>query len=62
MGSKRIFKCAECSATFEQPECQLSLRCPECRGKTLILVEGPSLKSSKSCGGNCSGCSGCGGH
>ncbi|MCL1875028.1 MAG: hypothetical protein FWF87_02060 [Synergistaceae bacterium] len=60
MGEKRVFKCALCSAVFEQPECQLSIRCPECRGKTLILIEGASLKSSKSCGGNCSGCSGCG--
>ena len=60
MELKRLFKCAECNVEFEQPECKLSLKCPECRCKILILLEGPSLKSSKSCGGNCAGCTGCG--
>ena len=61
MGDVRVFKCAECSHTFEQDG--RSLRCPECRGKTLMLLEGPSLKGSKNCGGNCASCSGsCGCH
>jgi DNA-directed RNA polymerase subunit RPC12/RpoP len=58
---KRVFNCAECTCTFEQEVSQLSLRCPECRGKTLLLVEGPSLKGAKGCGGNCASCS-CGCH
>ncbi|MDR2174476.1 MAG: hypothetical protein LBO82_00885 [Synergistaceae bacterium] len=58
---KRVFKCAACSCTFEQEVSQLSLRCPECRGKTLLLVEGPSLKNAKNCGGSCGSCS-CGCH
>jgi DNA-directed RNA polymerase subunit RPC12/RpoP len=56
---KRVFKCAACSATFEQEG--ISLRCPQCRGKTLVLVEGPSLKGAKNCGGSCGSCS-CGCH
>jgi len=56
----RVFQCAECSHTFEQNVCKLSLRCPECRGKTLMLMEGPSLKGSKNCAGNCASCSSCG--
>ena len=54
----RVFKCAGCSHTFEQDVCKLSLRCEECRGKTLVLLEGPSLKGVRSCGGNCGSCSG----
>jgi len=59
MEEVRVFKCAECSHKFEQDACKLSLRCPECRGKTLLLLEGPSLKGAKNCGGNCGSCSGC---
>ncbi|MCL2009066.1 MAG: hypothetical protein FWG71_00790 [Synergistaceae bacterium] len=57
MAETRVFKCAECSHTFGQDACRPSLRCPECRGKTLMLLEGPSLKGSKNCGGNCGSCS-----
>ena len=58
MKEVRVFKCAGCSNTFEQDACRLSLRCPECRGKTLVLLSGPSLKGAKNCGGNCGSCSG----
>ncbi|MDR2522355.1 MAG: hypothetical protein LBC93_01425 [Synergistaceae bacterium] len=61
MSETRVFKCVECDHTFSQDVSRLSLRCPECRGKTLILVEGPPLKSSKGCGGNCGSC-GCSCH
>lgn len=61
MSAKRVFRCASCSHVFDQEEGHLSLRCPECRGRTLILVEGASLKGAKGCGGNCGGCS-CGCH
>ena len=54
---RRVFKCASCSHTFTQEVSELSLRCPECWGKTLLLVEGPSLKGAKSCGGSCASCS-----
>ncbi|MDR1376327.1 MAG: hypothetical protein LBJ22_02355 [Synergistaceae bacterium] len=61
MDEVRVFKCAECAHTFRQESGPLSLRCPECRSKTLMLVEGPSLKGAKNCGGNCGACS-CGCH
>ncbi|MDR1977899.1 MAG: hypothetical protein LBQ42_04115 [Synergistaceae bacterium] len=61
MNETRVFKCAECSHTFTQEADQISLRCPECRSKTLMLLEGPSLKGAKNCGGNCGACS-CGCH
>jgi DNA-directed RNA polymerase subunit RPC12/RpoP len=57
----RVFKCASCAHTFSQDPSQHALRCPECWGKTLILVEGPSLRGAKNCGGNCGSCS-CGCH
>ncbi|MBQ9527440.1 MAG: hypothetical protein IJR68_07495 [Fretibacterium sp.] len=58
---KRVFKCASCAHVFEQEGG--SMRCPECMGKTLILMEGPSLKGARGCGGNCGGgCSCCGCH
>ncbi|MDR1730691.1 MAG: hypothetical protein LBR61_01220 [Synergistaceae bacterium] len=58
MSENRVFQCAECKHTFQQEVGQLSLRCPECRGKTLLLLEGPSLKGAKNCGGNCGSCGG----
>ncbi|MDR3265545.1 MAG: hypothetical protein LBT15_06010 [Synergistaceae bacterium] len=57
MSENRVFQCAECRHTFEQNGERLSLRCPECRGKTLVLLEGPSLKGGRGCGGNCGSCS-----
>nr|WP_315101614.1 hypothetical protein [uncultured Fretibacterium sp.] len=59
MSEKRTFRCASCSHVFEQEGG--ALRCPECRGKTLILLEGASLRGSKGCGGSCGSCS-CGCH
>ena len=55
---KRVFKCASCSHVFEQEGG--SMRCPECWGKTLILLEGPSLKGAKGCSGHCGGGCSCG--
>lgn len=55
MSDKRTFRCASCAHVFEQEGG--ALRCPECRGRTLILLEGASLRGGK-CGGNCGGCSG----
>jgi DNA-directed RNA polymerase subunit RPC12/RpoP len=59
--STRVFQCAECSHKFEHVTG--ALRCPECRGKTLVLVEGPSLRGGAGagkggCGGNCGSCGG----
>ena len=53
----RVFRCASCSHVFEQEGG--ALQCPKCRGRTLILLEGATLKGAKGCGGNCGGCSGC---
>jgi DNA-directed RNA polymerase subunit RPC12/RpoP len=53
----RVFKCASCSHTFTQEAPARTLRCPECWGKTLVLVEGPSLRGAKNCGGSCGSCS-----
>ena len=58
VAEKRVFKCASCAHVFEQEEGVM--RCPECRGKTLILMEGPSLKGARGCGGNCGGGCSCG--
>ena len=55
---KRVFKCASCGHVFEEGA---SMRCPECRGRTLILEAGPTLKG-RGCGGNCGGGCSCGCH
>ena len=56
---KRVFKCASCGHVFEEEGA--SMRCPECRGRTLILEAGPTLKG-RGCGGNCDGGCSCGCH
>ncbi|WP_286846497.1 MULTISPECIES: hypothetical protein [Aminobacterium] len=54
--NKRIFRCASCGTIFEQPEGMSPIKCPQCRGKVLILLEGESL-GKKGCGGSCTSCS-----
>ncbi len=49
MQGTRLFRCASCGEEFRLSEGDRTLRCPECRGKTLILLEGESLSRSK-CG------------
>ena len=47
--SYRVFRCASCGEEF-RVEGGGSVRCPSCRSKVLILLEGESL-SRKKCGG-----------
>ncbi len=49
----RKFKCAECGNIFET-SIEKDLRCPRCRSKILILLEGETLRKIK---GNISSCS-----
>ncbi|MDR0616732.1 MAG: hypothetical protein LBG29_07990 [Synergistaceae bacterium] len=54
-----VYSCADCGARFETEA--FASRCPSCRCKVLIHLEGEARKS-KSCSGGCSpGCS-CGSH
>jgi len=54
--TKRVFRCASCGKVFEQEGRDSSIKCPECRGKILILLEGETL-GKKGCGGSCGSCS-----
>jgi len=44
----RRFKCAECGNEFEVSCKDTDLKCPKCKNKLLILLEGESMKR-KSC-------------
>jgi len=44
---KRRYRCPSCGKEFES-ETQ-SEKCPFCRGKVLILLEGPSLRRPAGC-------------
>lgn len=54
---KHVFKCASCGEVFE-PQSPRDARCPRCRSRTLIHLEGPSLKK-RGCS-SCSTASSCG--
>ena len=49
MESSRLFRCASCGTEFRLDGGQGNPRCPSCRSRTLILLEGESL-SKKKCG------------
>lgn len=49
MEKTRLFRCASCDEEFRLKEGDRDLRCPACRGKILILLEGESLSRGK-CG------------
>lgn len=50
------YRCAECGKTFKTDA--HADRCPQCRCKILIHVEGSARKRRGGCGGSCSpGCS-----
>jgi len=40
----RRFKCAECGHEFEVSSRDKDLKCPKCKNKLLILLEGESMK------------------
>jgi len=44
--SKRCFKCAECGYEFELSSSDKDIKCPKCKNKLLILLEGESLKKN----------------
>lgn len=54
------YRCASCNKEFESAN--FAQRCPYCRGKVLIHLEGesPKKRSAACSGGSCSSCSGCG--
>lgn len=53
-----VYSCAECGERFDSEG--YASRCPVCRCKVLIHLEGEPRKS-KSCSGNCGGGCSCGG-
>ena len=52
------YSCAECAETFQTEA--FASRCPKCRCKVLIHLEGERRKT-KNCSGNCSPSCSCGG-
>ncbi|MDR3281316.1 MAG: hypothetical protein LBT23_12500 [Synergistaceae bacterium] len=51
-----VYSCAECGEKFETEE--FANRCPICRCKVLIHIEGERRKAKNCSGGNCGhGCS-----
>lgn len=56
-----MYKCATCLKSFDSD--LFEEKCPYCRGKVLIHLDGERKKSSCSgCSGNCSCCSSSCGH
>ncbi|MDD4364383.1 MAG: hypothetical protein PHF19_01450 [Synergistales bacterium] len=52
------YRCAACGSLFSSERHES--KCPVCRGKILIHLEGEP-RPKKSCSGSCSSCGGCGG-
>ncbi len=49
MEGKRKFRCASCGYEFETEERQPESKCPKCRSRALILVEGEGLGKKGGC-------------
>jgi len=49
MAEKTTYRCASCGKEFELAEEELELRCPECRGRTLIVIKGNPRKKKGKC-------------
>ncbi|OQB47359.1 MAG: DNA-directed RNA polymerase subunit P [Synergistetes bacterium ADurb.Bin155] len=49
MAGKITYRCASCGKEFDLAEEDQALRCPECRGRTLIVVKGNPRKKKGKC-------------
>ncbi|MDD3133444.1 MAG: hypothetical protein PHQ51_02350 [Synergistales bacterium] len=49
MAGKTSYKCASCGKLFDLSEEEQEPRCPECSGRTLILVRGTARKKKGKC-------------
>ncbi|MCE5201884.1 MAG: hypothetical protein LLF78_05160 [Synergistaceae bacterium] len=48
------YRCAECGHTFKTKD--FAEKCPECRCRVLVHVEGERRKKKNCTGGNCASC------
>lgn len=48
MEHTRIFKCLSCGEEFVVGEQERTIKCPSCRGKTVIMIEGDPLPKAGS--------------